>query len=89
MSTFTASRRYVGRSRRRLQAVNLARQVLEELYNEVRQDTWGDTATNRLWYDHSGSASIDGVVYSWTVNVSNVTGRDYRRVNVTINWTEP
>jgi len=89
MSTFTVSRRYVERSRRRLQAVNLARQILEELYNEVRQDTWGDTATNRLWRNQTGTDYVDGILYSWTTNVSAVSNRDYRRVNVTINWTEP
>ena len=38
--TFIAVRRYINRANRRIIATNLARSVLEDLYKDVRADTW-------------------------------------------------
>jgi Tfp pilus assembly protein PilV len=89
MSVFISSQRYIIRSRHRLQAANIARQILEDLYREVRQDTW-DTGELRGNYSKSGSITLPGepITYNWNFTVSNVTGYSYRRVTVNVSWNE-
>jgi len=90
MSVFIASRRYIVRSRHRLQAANLARQVLEGLYKDVRQDTWDTGGLSVGSSKNCGiSCSLDNISCTCRYSVNNVSGYDYRKVDVTINWTEP
>ena len=87
ISVFISSKRYTVRSRHRLQATSLARQILADLYKEVRQDTW-DTGRLRGNYSEQGTIYIDPITYTWNLTVSNVTGYDYRRVTVNVTWNE-
>jgi Tfp pilus assembly protein PilV len=86
VAAFTAARSYVSRSNKRLVAANLARSYLNQLYNDVSADIWNSTACSLYPGNYNlGSVTIDGIDYSITYNVTNVTGYDYRQVvfNVT------
>jgi len=88
MSAFTASRRYIKRAQHRLQATNIARGILEDLYREVRQDTW-DTGRLRNGYSETNTVTIDNITYTSNLTVSDVSGHQYRQVTVNVTWTEP
>ncbi len=47
-TSFIAANRYVNMSKRRMAAVNLARQVSEKLYASVSADTWTDGVNNLM-----------------------------------------
>ena len=53
-ATFVSVRRYINRANRRIIAANLARSVLEDLYKNVRADTWNSSA-NPLYAPSTGS----------------------------------
>ena len=86
LATFTAVRRYVKRANKRLIATRLAVTQLNELYREVKEDTW-DSGTLQPGSINSGSYTIDKQVYPDGV-VSVTEGEDYRRVSITINYPE-
>ena len=90
-ATFTGTRRYVNRANRRLIASNLAKAVLNNLYRDVREDTW-----------NAGNLAITGVpvpLPNYNIDVPGygsvadpneyivdaVAGQEYRQVTVTIN----
>ena len=93
-ASFIASQRYVATAKRRIVAVNFARQKLEELRPYVRQDTWTNS-TNPLYSPDETSATPRilpgdfgtqwGGKRYYTVNTSGT----YRPVNVTVTWSEP
>jgi type II secretory pathway pseudopilin PulG len=96
-ATFIGVKRYVSRASRRLTAVNLGRQVLNSLYTRVRADTWN---TGLLSVNVSPkncsvadvqvpntTAAMDGFAYGPnTYTVSQIAGREYREVTVTITY---
>ena len=95
-ASFIAAQNYVMRAKRRIAAVNVARQKFEELKPFVRQDTWAQS-TNEL-YAGVGSTQpyICGTVWfnsTWngTLNytVTNPDVASFRNVSMTLNWTEP
>jgi type II secretory pathway pseudopilin PulG len=53
-ATFVAVRRYINRANRRIIATNLARSVLEDLYKNVRADTW-NSSVNALYAPSTGA----------------------------------
>ena len=94
---FVSVRRYVLHANSRLVATNLGRQQLNNLYGEVRQDTWD---TGNLSNGHAGNtnaADIDGRQYNGNFTVNNMTyigsggvtvNGQYRQVTVQINYPQ-
>lgn len=94
ISAFIYARDYISRSYKRMVCLNLARDVLERLTNEVRMDTWDTTGRLR---PTATEVSFDGT--NITVGISqyqrwyNVTDVDingdgieeYRQVVVRVN----
>lgn len=54
-ASFIAANRYVNMSKRRMAAVNLARQVSERLYARVSADTWTNSGSNLLACPDNGA----------------------------------
>ena len=89
LATFVGVRRYVLRANKRLIAVDLVSQTMNDLYRAVREDTW-NTGDLQIGNTNIGAYTIDSQVYqdpgspnSYTVAP---TASTYRRVNVTINY---
>jgi len=93
LATFVGVRRYIKRANRRLVAVNLAKLDLNELYQEVDESIW-NTGNLRTGTRNIGDYTIDRQVYQAAGGnrnryiVSNVHGRDYRRVSVILNFPD-
>jgi len=94
---FLASRRYLMRTRSKIQAAELGRLFLAPLQMDVRQDQWV-SGSNCLTGDGSsgcpGFQEINGIRYTPTYQISplltdiqNPLGH-LRKVKVTINWRE-
>lgn len=75
----------------------LARQKLEHLYEQVRQDWWDDSSADpqrRLHPDFNPpsradeTVTLDGVAYTrnYTVSAVAADGRDYRKAQVSVEW---
>lgn len=63
-TSFIAANRYVNMSKRRMAAVNLARQVSERLYTRVSADTWTNSLSNLLaCSDNGATPGIDNTDY--------------------------
>ena len=96
LGTFVSVRKIMARSNRRLAAVNVARDVLNRLWLEVREDTW-NLSSNGLYpaTNHSTSynnTQIGESQYTATYDVSNITSatsgaQAYRKVKVTVNYS--
>ncbi|MCK5492794.1 MAG: prepilin-type N-terminal cleavage/methylation domain-containing protein [Candidatus Omnitrophica bacterium] len=100
-SSFFVAREYVKHSNKRLMVTFIARSVFDDLKGKVRQDTWYDV--NGPLYASPGlggtkhdlpNYDIDGVSYGGAnpdVNfyrVRRVAGRDYREVEITLNYPD-
>ncbi len=74
------------RSLHRLQATQLAREVLESLYDDVREDWWstgkGDLS---LGLHTAGNVVIDNINYSRNYTVSS-TNTTCRKVTINVTW---
>ena len=97
-ASFVAAQNYVLRSKRRIAAVNFARQKLEELRPYVRQDTWTNSTSdaNLLYAPEASSQSYSEPIFfstAWTGNlnytVTNTNNTAYRTANLTASWNEP
>ena len=97
-ASFVAAQNYVLRSKRRIAAVNFARQKFEELRPYVRQDTWTNSTSgaNLLYAPETSSQSYSkpfsfGGTWDGLLNytVTNTVNTALRAVSVTANWTEP
>ena len=93
LATFVAVRKYINRANKRLVSANLARMVLDDLYPEVSADTWDsdNTEQNKLWPDATYSpvdVTIENRNYKGDYTVEDMTdeGREYRKVDVSINY---
>lgn len=63
-ASFIAANRYVNMSKRRMAAVNLARQVSEKLYTRVSADTWTNSGSNLLACPDNGTVpGLDNTDY--------------------------
>jgi type II secretory pathway pseudopilin PulG len=63
-ASFIAANRYVNMSKRRMAAVNLARQVSERLYTRVSADTWTNSGINLLACPDNGTVpGLDNTDY--------------------------
>jgi len=63
-ASFIAANRYVNMSKRRMAAVNLARQVSERLYTRVSADTWTNSGINLLACpDNGATPGLDNTDY--------------------------
>lgn len=97
---FSSERAALERAGRRIQAMDFARQTLEQLKNEVRADTWltGTLSAGT----HNTEAFLSLSDYKLGYNFSGnrwyeVTDRnpdadaeiDYKEVTVTVDWDEP
>jgi len=88
-----ASRRYIQRANRRLAAANLAREFLNNLYPEVRIDTWN---TGNLSHNGIDNKNINEVYnynnldvtssYNLEYNVEQPLDREYRQVTVNVSY---
>ena len=95
LATFLAVKRYIVRANRRLVAANLARTIMDELYVEVREDTW-HLPNQRLSANSQHPDEVDILIgrdrYTGGYNVSadidtNNDGEDdYRQVDVNIRY---
>jgi len=86
---FLASRRYLMRTRSKIQAAELGRLFLAPLQMDVRQDQWGSNCLS-AGTGCPGAQTINNIPYTPTYEISNVAGTTLRKVKVTINWpTEP
>ena len=97
-ASFTAAQNYVLRSKRRIAAVNFARQKLEELRPYVRQDTWtNSTSGANFLYAPESSSQLYSEPFSFSstwigllnYTVTNTVNTASRMVSITANWTEP
>ncbi|MBU4140989.1 MAG: type II secretion system GspH family protein [Candidatus Omnitrophica bacterium] len=98
---FSTEKGAVSRTGRRMQAMDFARQTLEQLRNKVGADTWptgGDisagTHTTEAFLSLSGTELGDkfGGTREYTVTDKNPdvdAGIDYKEVTVEVKWTEP
>ncbi|RKY44884.1 MAG: hypothetical protein DRP80_00815 [Candidatus Omnitrophota bacterium] len=80
LASFVSVRKAVLRSDKRLAAFNIARGILEDLYKEVREDTW-DTGRLNPGYTENGTIQLppENITYNWDYAVNPVGGRDYYR----------
>ena len=98
-SSFLAAREYIHHSNKRLMVVYIARSILDDLNGKVRQDTWDDVtgplyaASDVTWDKYSlPTYNIDSIVYGGVApndnfyQVKKVAGRDYRQVEITLNY---
>jgi len=95
---FTTEKGAVGHTGRRMQAMDFARQTLEQLKNKVGADTWdeaGQPLTVQDWTSYETLSGDFGTVFSGQrrYRVDPLTGVDsstgYREVTVEVNWIEP
>ena len=110
---FSTQEVVVARTGRRVEAMNFARQTIEQLKNEVRNDTWlvgtlsagTHTIASEAFLSLSGTELGDkfpgqGRTYTVTdidadntFNSDGIGGTnddiDYKKVTVTVDWTEP
>ena len=95
-SVFIAGRRYTERARRKLVSLNIGRQVLEKIKEDVRQDTWDIAGSNRLTVGThlvesgfitapAGFDNWEGTISYEISNIANVL----RQATITITWNEP
>jgi len=94
-SVFIAGRRYTERSRRKLVSLNVARQVIEKIKEDVRRDTWA-SSTNRLStgsHDAAGiyTAPVDFSDWQGTVTyqVGDAGTSGLRQATINVSWNEP
>ena len=90
LATFIGARKYVNRANKRLVASYLVRRQLVELHQAVREDTWDSGDLSEPQTNNFGGWLIDGVTYQGTpannYQVASVAGKDYREVEVTVNY---
>lgn len=90
LTAFLSAKRHILHAKRRLQAVQLGSQKLEDLYQYVRNDTWNNV-TNKLYPGSypSESITLDEInTYNRSYVVSNMAPNAYRKVTVTVQWNE-
>jgi len=87
-----ASRRYIQRANRRLAAANLAREFLNNLYPEVRIDTWNtgnlkihNGTNNKSIIEIYNNLSVTSS-YNLEYNVEQPPNREYRQVTVNVSY---
>ncbi len=85
-SVLVSARHLVSRSKRRLTAIELARQEIENKKYFVRADLW-DTAPQVSL--HGWTSWVTSGIYSTRYKVEGVTGYDCRKITVQVQWTEP
>lgn len=90
LATFSAGKRFALDAKYRLQAINIARGVLEGLKDQVRADTW-DIDTSQLSIgEHDLGVEPQGIInYLRSYTVEEVDGSTCRKVTVTVRWTPP
>lgn len=91
---FVSGKRWLLHSRSRMTGAELGKLFVEPLQMDVRQDTWNTSCvantSNCPPASVNTTQTLDKINYTATYNSSNVTGvPTLRRVQVTINWTEP
>ncbi len=69
--------------RKKLQALKIGQQVINELYNDIDATTW-DTGNLKTGVTHT--QTID--VYSVSYTLTDVAGMDCRELNLTVNYPD-
>ncbi len=99
-SSFLVAREYIKHSNKRSILNYVARSIFDDLKSKVRQDTWGDVsgplyAVNTAWTKYSlPNYNIDGIAYGAAApddnfyQVRRVAGRDYRELQITLNYPD-
>ena len=89
---FSSEKAALERAGRRIQAMDFARQTLEQLKNEVRADTW-DAGGLRVhddgWQALPGKFAANFSGRRKYVVTSGPAAGSYRCVTVTVDWVEP
>jgi Tfp pilus assembly protein PilV len=88
VNIFIAGKRYILHSRSRMSGGELGKLFLDPLQMQVRQDEWGNNCLS-AGIGCPGAESLQGITYTPTYQVNNVSGTNLRRVKVIINWQEP
>lgn len=98
LASFVSVRKYTRRANKRLVSVNLARDVLNRLYSEVREDNWDVAGTplnatpafhNLTEIGFSTNTPTVGIInYSGNYAVNSLPGRDYRQVWANITYPD-
>jgi len=87
LSVIVSTKRLNARSTHRMQAVYAARQILESLYEDVREDQW-DANGLTLGNGTTVTKMVDGIIYTINYVVSDAPG-EVRQVDVNVTWQEP
>jgi len=91
LSIFISARRQTKHSRARTTAAEIARNFLEPLHMQVRQDEW---ATNCLGSGSNCPSSpandvtLDSITYRPTLTISNIAGTTLKKARIRIDWSE-
>lgn len=99
-AAFAAGTKFTMRAQRRAIAMNFGRQTIERLRNDVRASTWPDDPGGPLEQDVVHSVPITagrlpaGATRKYVVKDIDVSSPldgiiDYKKVTVTVEWTEP
>lgn len=85
ISVLVSVRQHIGRSNRRMAAVNILRSGLSFLDFYVRNDTI-DTEWLASGFHQFNDTTLDGLVYTsnYTVNITPEAGCEYRQVTATV-----
>ena len=98
---FVAGKRYILHARARMAGGELGKAFLDPLQSFVRADTWNATGNDLVPGEYScvnmsscinQTRTFTNIPYDATYNITNVEpsyNDTIRRVQVTINWTEP
>lgn len=89
LASFIAAKRYTVRANHRIIAMNLARQKLEMLRAQMRQDTWDSGNLSIGNYNESLSSESRLTNATRGYQVQAVSDKEYRRVIMNITWDEP
>lgn len=93
-STFINVKRYIIRAGFRSISIQLIRHFFDQLLNYVDYDIWNDSGASNPLYPHGVPVSISSELQPYLVNrgfdayvtVENVSGHDFRRVYMTMNY---
>lgn len=87
LAAFFGVRAYMNRANKRLVSMNLARQVLNDLYKSVEEDWNGAGKPLNLGaYNNIINMTIDGWQYTGDYQVFNVAGSNCRQVDITLTY---
>jgi hypothetical protein len=88
LATFSSVRRYTSRANVRLTTVNVVRQMLNDIYNNVRADTWDGYVPANLTSNIDNRAYTANYTDSGTVGLGGGQTSNYRSVTVQVGFPD-